>query len=123
MSVVRRATLGRLTLPCEISGTERALVVVSGPPAYLSRRGIERARTWIEEETGTMEVRGGDYPVADSDYVASVVLLSGVYDVPRIKQLQQIAIETQHNREERESFAPEALSDLLGTDDRLDPLF
>jgi cell division GTPase FtsZ len=123
LSVVRRATLGRLTLPCELSGTERALVVVSGPPESLSRRGVERGRTWLEEETGTMEVRGGDYPVPDSDFVAAVILLSGVYDVPRIKQLQQIAIETQHNREERESFAPEALSDLLGTDDRLDPLF
>jgi cell division GTPase FtsZ len=123
LSVVRRATLGRLTLPCEIGGTERALVIVSGPPAYLSRRGIERARTWIEEETGTMEVRGGDYPVPDSDYVASVVLLSGVYDVPRIKELQQIAIEAQRSREDHEAVAPDALGDLLSTDDRLDSLF
>ncbi|MFC5367873.1 tubulin/FtsZ family protein [Salinirubrum litoreum] len=123
LSVVRRATLGRLTLPCEIGGTERALVIVSGPPAYLSRRGIERARTWIEEETGTMEVRGGDYPVPDSDYVASVVLLSGVYDVPRIKELQQIAIEAQRSREDHEAVAPDALEDLLSTDDRLDSLF
>ena len=123
MSVVRRATLGRLTLPCEIAGTERALVVVSGPPAYLSRRGIERARTWIEEETGTMEVRGGDYPVPDSDYVAGVVLLSGVYDVPRIKKLQQIAIEAQRSQEDHQAVAPDALDDLLSTDDRLDSLF
>jgi cell division GTPase FtsZ len=122
-SLVRRATLGRLTLPCDINGTERALVVVSGPPAYLSRRGIERARTWIEEETGTMEVRGGDYPVATSRYVASVVLLSGVYDVPRIKELQQIAIEAQRSREDHAAVAPEALEDLLSTDDRLDALF
>jgi cell division GTPase FtsZ len=123
LSVVRRATLGRLTLPCEIGGTERALVVVSGPAAFLSRRGVERARTWLEEETGTMEVRGGDYPVPDSDYVASVVLLSGVYDVPRIKELQRIAIEAQRSREDHEATAPDALEDLLSTDDRLESLF
>jgi len=39
-SLVRKATLGRLTLPCEVNGTERALLVVAGPPEYLNRKGI-----------------------------------------------------------------------------------
>jgi len=38
-SLVRKATLGRLTLPCEVNGTERALLVVAGPPEYLNRKG------------------------------------------------------------------------------------
>jgi cell division GTPase FtsZ len=121
-SLIRRATLGRLTLPCEVQGAERALVVVSGPPAALSRRGIERGRKWLEEETGTMEIRGGDYPL-DSEYVAAVVLLSGVTSVPRIKELQAVAVEAQHDFTERDAASPDRLADLLDTGDRLETLF
>jgi len=61
-SLVRKAALGRLTLPCDVQGAEKSLVVVGGPPEHLDRKGIERGRQWLEEETGSMEVRGGDYP-------------------------------------------------------------
>ena len=96
-SLVRKATLGRLTLPCEIDGAERSLLVLAGPPEHINRKGVERGRKWLEEETGSMEVRGGDYPVPSSDSVASVVLLSGVHQVPRVKELQRVAIEAQDN--------------------------
>jgi len=66
-SLVRKAALGRLTLPCEIDSIERALLVTAGPPAFLNRKGIERGRKWLEEQTGSMEVRGGDYPVHGSE--------------------------------------------------------
>ncbi len=123
ISLVRRAALGRLTLPCEIDAVERALVVVAGPPAQLSRRGIERARIWLEEATGTVEVRGGDYPL-ESGHVAAVVLLSGVYDVPRVKELQRLAIEAQRGMQERDADRERALSELLSTDDdALESLF
>src|SRR6056297_1264467 len=123
-SLVRKAALGRLTLPCEIDGAERALLVLSGPPQHLNRKGIERGRKWLEEQTGSMEVRGGDYPVADSQYVASVVLLSGVNNVPRIKELQEVAIEAQDNIDEIQEESEENLEDLVEDDeDELEPLF
>jgi cell division GTPase FtsZ len=121
-SLIRRAALGRLTLPCEVEGTERALVVVSGPPEALSRRGIEHGRKWLEAETGTMEIRGGDAPT-ESGYVAAVVLLSGVTAVPRIKELQAVAIEAQRDFVERDAGSEARLTDLLDTDDRLETLF
>jgi cell division GTPase FtsZ len=123
-SLVRKAALGRLTLPCEIEGTERALLVMSGPPQHLNRKGIERGRKWLEEQTGSMEVRGGDYPVPSSNYVASVILLSGVNDVPRIKELQQVAIEAQDNIEEIREESEDNLESLVEDDeDELEPLF
>jgi cell division GTPase FtsZ len=122
LSTVRRAALGRLTLPCELAGAERALLVVAGPPEYLDRRGIERARRWIEETTGSMEVRGGDYPL-DSDYVAAVVLFSGLSDVPRIEELKGVAVETQRRLREVEAEAPEGLRGLVWSGEGLDPLF
>ena len=123
-SLVRKAVLGRLTLPCEIDGAERALLVVAGPSPYLNRKGIERGRKWLEEQTGSMEVRGGDYPVGSSNNVASVVLLSGVTEVPRIEELQGRAVETQDNIEELRADSEEALEDLIRDDqDELDPIF
>ena len=122
-SLVRKAALGRLTLPCEIDGVERALLVVSGPPQHLNRKGIERGRKWLEEQTGSMEVRGGDYPLNEPN-VAAAVLLSGVHNVPRIKELQQVAIEAQENIDTIQSESEENLETLVeDEEDELDPLF
>jgi cell division GTPase FtsZ len=124
LSTVRQATLGRLSMPCEITSAERALVVVAGPPDYLSRQGVEKARSWLEDATGTMEVRGGDYPVPEADEVSAAVVLSGVTDVPRVKELQAIAIETQRTMREVSDTADDRLSDLLWSGDgNLEPLF
>ena len=123
-SLVREAALGRLTLPAEIEGAERAVLVLAGPSEYLNRKGIERGRKWIEEQTGSMEVRGGDYPIDGADEVSAVLLLSGVTDVPRIKELQQLAIETQDNIEDIREGSTERLEDLVGDEeDELEPLF
>jgi cell division GTPase FtsZ len=122
-STVRKAVLGGLTLPVDAAAAERALVVVSGPPAHLNRRGIEEARRWLEEQTGSMEVRGGDYPVPDSDYLASVVVLSGVSDVPRIEELRALAVEAKR-RIDAVAAEHDALDDLgWGGEGGLDPLF
>ncbi len=123
-SLVRKAALGRLTLPCEIEGAERALVVLSGPPEHLNRKGIERGRKWLEEQTGSMEVRGGDYPLPGESKVASSVMLSGVTDVPRIKELQRVAIEAQDNIDEIRAESEAQLRELVEDDeDELEPLF
>jgi len=122
-SLVRKAALGRLTLPCEIDGAERALLVLSGPPNHLNRKGIERGRKWLEEQTGSMEVRGGDYPLNEPNVAASI-LLSGVHNVPRIKELQQVAIEAQDNIDEIRQESEENLEALVeDEEDELDPLF
>ncbi|MFB6235801.1 MAG: tubulin/FtsZ family protein [Halopenitus sp.] len=122
-SLVRKAALGRLTLPCNVDGAERALLVVAGPTPYLNRKGIERGRTWLEEETGSMEVRGGDYPV-NRGFVAAVVLLAGVTNVPRVKELQEVAIEAKRRRNELKQSHEADLEDLIRSDDEeLDSLF
>ena len=122
-SLVRKATLGRLTLPCTVSSADRALVVASGPPRELNRKGIERGRKWLEEETASMEVRGGDYPIPEDDEVSSVVLLSGVTDIERVKQLQQVAIEAKETTAEIREQSEEGIAELMDTGGELDALF
>ncbi len=96
---------------------------MAGPPEHLNRKGIERGRKWLEEQTGSMEVRGGDYPLTEPS-VAACILLSGVNNVPRIKELQQVAIEAQDNIEDIRDESEENLQNLVEDDeDELEPLF
>ncbi|ELY76921.1 Tubulin/FtsZ GTPase [Natrinema pellirubrum DSM 15624] len=122
-SLVRKATLGRLTMPCDVASADRGLVVATGPPSRLNRKGVERGRQWLEDETGSMEIRGGDYPLPDRNEVGTIVLLSGVTDVPRIDQLQQVAIEAQETTEDVRAQADEAFTSLMDTGGELDALF
>jgi len=96
IGLVRRAMLGRLTLPCDYSTAERALVLVAGPPDQMDRKGVDKAKSWVEENIAGVEVRGGDYPVA-SDYIATVVVLATIGEAPRIKELLEIAKDTKED--------------------------
>jgi cell division GTPase FtsZ len=118
-SLVRRATLGKLTLQCEVDSTERALLLVSGPPDALNRKGIDKARKWLENTTQCMEVRAGDYPLPNEEKVAAIVMLSGVTDVPRVKEMQRMAIEAEENVEQLRAQSKEDLDKLVeyGDDD------
>jgi len=112
-SLVRKATLGKLTLQCEVDSTERALLLVSGPPDALNRKGIDKARKWLENTTQCMEVRAGDYPLPNEDRVAAIVMLSGVTDVPRVKEMQRMAVEAEDNVEKLRARSKDDLDQLI----------
>ncbi|HWQ66512.1 MAG TPA: tubulin/FtsZ family protein [Methanospirillum sp.] len=116
LSLVRRAMLGRLTLPCEYTTTSRALVLIAGPPDQLDRKGIEKAKSWVEENIAGVEVRGGDYP-AQSRHVAAVVLLASIADAPRVTNLLEIAKETKATSERIDE------ENVLRLDESIEPLF
>ncbi|WP_096388986.1 tubulin/FtsZ family protein [Halopenitus persicus] len=97
-SLVQQATTSRLTVPCDVSSAERVLVVLSGPPSELSRRGFESARQWLERETDTVEVLAGDDPRDGSSTLEALVVLSNVTDVPRIDELQRRALDHKEDR-------------------------
>ena len=117
IGLVRRAMLGRLTLPCDYSTAERALVLVAGPPTELDRKGVEKSKSWVEENIAGVEVRGGDYPV-DSGYVAAVVLLASIGEAPRIRELMELAKEATE-----EVVLSRERSHTVMFDDVIDPLF
>ncbi len=96
IALVRRAMLGRLTLPCDYSSAERALVLLAGPPTEMDRKGVEKSKSWVEENISGVEVRGGDYPV-QSEYIAAVVVLATIGNAPRITDLLEIAKATKED--------------------------
>ena len=91
LSVVKRATKGRLLLPCDYRSANKALIVIAGPPSELDRKGVEKARQWLEQNIAGAEVRGGDYPLPKSNYVGCVVLLAGISNAPRVRTLLERA--------------------------------
>jgi len=80
-----------MSLPNAVEA-KSALLVIAGDPERLSRKGVERARRWVEDQTGSMEVRGGDFPLA-SDKIAALVVLSGVEQSGRVNQFMERASE------------------------------
>jgi len=119
-SLVRRAALGRLTVPCNIRSAERALVLVAGPPEHLDRKGLEKAKIWLEEQIAGVEVRAGDYPTRRTKYVAALVVLANVTDIPRVRELQRMAAEAKEEVEDAERMRIEKTLSLF--DEDIEPL-
>lgn len=121
--LVRRATKSRLTLSGEISSTDRGLVVISGPPTAFSRKGLESAREWLEEEVDTVEVLAGDDPRPEDTALSAVVLLSNITEAPRIKAVQAQAIDAQDKIEELMADREDDIEQLVTDEDgELDPV-
>ena len=113
-SLTRNSLLTGMSLPNAVEA-EAALLVIAGDPERISRKGVERARKWVEEETGSLQVRGGDFPL-ESDRLGALVLLGGVERSKRVQEFLDRAREAQEEVEERdpvEQFGNDDLEDLF----------
>jgi cell division GTPase FtsZ len=115
-STTREALLTGTSLPDAVRAGA-ALLVVAGRPESIPRKGVERSRKWLEEETGSLQVRGGDFPL-DSDRVAALVLLSGVEASRRVEEFMDRAREA-HEGADRDRTDP----DEAFQNDELEDLF
>jgi cell division GTPase FtsZ len=101
--LIQDAATRDLTVPCELSSADRGLLLVSGPPDEISRKGFESGRYWLEQESEAAEVFAGDEPRPNASTVTASVLLSNVTEVPPIDRLKERAVEVkqgtakQHN--------------------------
>mgnify|MGYP005851983755 FL=1 len=121
--LVRRAVNSRLTVPCEVSSADRALIVFAGPPEAISRKGVESAREWLETAADTVDVLAGDDPRSGSSTLAAVVLLSNVTETPRINEIQNQAVDAQNKIREQDAVREEEIQSLITDDDNdLDPI-
>jgi cell division GTPase FtsZ len=118
LSVVKRGVKGRLLLPADYRSANKALIIIAGPPEQLDRKGIEKAREWLETTIAGTEVRGGDYPLLKSSYVGCVVLLAGIANAPRVKTMLEKAKVVQEKVGE-EPQKEKDLESLLGDIDTL----
>ncbi|WP_440991026.1 tubulin/FtsZ family protein [Haloarchaeobius baliensis] len=113
-SITRSALFTGTSLPDAVTA-DAALLVVAGRPDAIPRKGVERARSWVEDQTGSLQVRGGDFPL-DSDRIATLVLLGGVERSPRIDEFMERAREAQQQQEQVDhtaNFQNDELDDLF----------
>jgi cell division GTPase FtsZ len=116
-SVVRKALLTNTSVP-DASVCDAALVVVAGPTDRIPRKGVEKGRKWVQDETGSLEVRGGDFPL-ESDKVAAIVLLGGIERSDRVNDFLERAAEAQRQQPDEpeedpaEAFQNDQLDDLM----------
>ncbi len=116
VSTARQSLLTGTSLP-DARKADAALLVVAGNPDAIPRKGVERARKMVEDETGSLQVRGGDFPL-DSERLAALVLLSGVERSNRIESFMQRAKEASRGEAERsvdpaQQFHSDELDDLF----------
>jgi len=90
-TTVRRAVNGKLTVDINRGSVQRGLLVTGGPPEWLNRQAIADARSWLAQETGSVEIRGGDIPTPDTDTIVALVVLAGVGDCQRVSELRAAA--------------------------------
>jgi len=113
-STTRKALLSGMSVP-ETTEAGAALVVAAGENGRIPRKGVEKARSWVEEETRSMQVRGGDFPLT-SDNIAVLVLLAGISRSQRLQDFMDRAKEASKEVEaeqETQSFQADELDDLI----------
>ncbi|WIV66307.1 tubulin/FtsZ family protein [Natrialbaceae archaeon AArc-T1-2] len=106
VTVARQALLTGTSLP-DATDAEAALLVVIGDPDRIPRKGVERARRWLEDETESMQVRGGDFPL-ESDRLAALVLLGGAERSERLESFLERARKAQTEEEQTSEADPAA---------------
>ncbi|RQG88952.1 cell division protein [Natrarchaeobius halalkaliphilus] len=116
MTVARQALLTGASMP-DATAADSALLVIAGQPDRIPRKGVEKARRWLEDETESMQVRGGDFPL-ESERLGALVLLGGAERSERISAFMDRAREANKTQQ---SEATDTIDDL--TDDRLENLF
>ncbi|MCC7564652.1 MAG: tubulin/FtsZ family protein [Methanomicrobiaceae archaeon] len=93
VSLAKRAVYEDISVPCDLTSADKALVLIAGPSAELSMKGFQTVRKWIDRSIAGLEMRSGDYPVKNTRYVGIIVMLAGLQNIPRVEDLKQIRAE------------------------------
>ncbi|MEI7435128.1 MAG: tubulin/FtsZ family protein [Methanomicrobiales archaeon] len=90
VDLAKEAIYEKISVPCDLTSAEKALILVAGPTQAISMKGFMTVRKWIDRSIAGMEMRSGDYPVKNTRYIAIIIVLAGLSNIPRIKEIQAI---------------------------------
>ncbi|MDO5844878.1 MAG: tubulin/FtsZ family protein [Methanocorpusculum sp.] len=90
VDLAKKAVYEEVSVPCDLTSANKALVLISGPSEELSMKGFQTVRKWIDRSIRGLEMRAGDYPVKSTKYVGVIIVLAGIENVPRITELDEI---------------------------------
>ncbi len=90
VELAKRAVYREVSVPCDLTSANKALVLIAGPSDELSMKGFQTVRKWIDRSIKGLEMRAGDYPVKSTQYVGVIIVLAGIENVPRVTELDEI---------------------------------
>ncbi len=90
VTLAKSAVYDEISIPCDLTSADKALVLIAGPSRELSVKGFQSVRKWIDRSIAGLEMRSGDYPVKNTKYVGIIILLAGLRNIPRLDELRQI---------------------------------
>ena len=100
ISLAKKAVYEDVSIPCDLTSADKALVLIAGPSAELSMKGFQTVRKWIDRSIAGLEMRSGDYPIRNTSFVGIIIVLSGITNIPRVEEIQGIRMEYRLEREE-----------------------
>jgi cell division GTPase FtsZ len=109
VSLAKKAIYEEVSIPCDLTSADKALVLIAGPSQELSMRGFQTVRKWIDRSIAGLEMRSGDYPIPNTRYVGIIIMLSGMENIPRLTELAQA----------REEYQVELEQDARGSEEEL----
>ncbi len=89
--LAEKAVFREISAYCELSSTEKALILLAGPEEELSMKGYMAIRKWIDESINGFELRSGDLPLSprQSPHISVLIVLAGVTRVDRVADLER----------------------------------
>jgi hypothetical protein len=90
VELAKQAIYHDISAPCDLTSAQKALILVAGPSHELSMKGYMTVRKWIDRSIAGLETRSGDYPVTSTRFVAIIIMLTGLKNIPRIEELKEI---------------------------------
>ena len=90
VELAKQAVYEEVSIPCDLTTADKALVLITGPSDELSMKGFQTIRKWIDRSIKGLEMRAGDYPVHSTRDVGVIIVLAGIENVPRIAELNEI---------------------------------
>lgn len=117
VTLAKRAVYEEISVPCDITSANKALVLIAGPSQELSMKGFQTVRKWIDRSISGLEMRSGDYPVMNTRFVGIIIVLSGIGNIPRITELIEIRREYEYEQEQAVESAKVPEEEVIHTEE------
>lgn len=104
VALAKKAVYEDISVPCDLTSAEKALILIAGPSKELSMKGFQTVRKWIDSSIAGLEMRSGDYPVSNTKFVGIIIMLSGIRNIPRLVDIKRLRDDYLLEKEERKAL-------------------
>jgi tubulin-like protein CetZ len=93
VDLAKEAIYENISVPCDMTSADKALILVAGPSQEISMKGFMTVRKWVDRSIRGLEMRSGDYPVNNTRYIAIIIILAGLSNIPRLNEIKEIRVD------------------------------